>query len=162
MTINYSLTRTEIAQGYFRSLRTSPKFLTMILAYALGTAMLVLVGSGAFSRSLTLADLAIVLAIALAFLFLLPVMLFIRGKTSNRSFTVSPEGISTEIGKIRAQIPWEKIKVISVTDRHILIARGNGNAFFIPNRAFSSPEHGTEFVRMLQLLADSKITRSDQ
>jgi YcxB-like protein len=146
MTITYALTRTEIVRGFFRSLRSSPKYLTIILFYALGMSIFALAITGAFSRPLTPRDAIIVFAAAAGFLFLLPIVLFIRGKTSNRSFTVTPEGISTEIGTIRAQISWQKIKVISVTDSCILIARVNGNAFYVPDRAFSSPEHKVEFV----------------
>jgi hypothetical protein len=80
----------------------------------------------------------------------LPVMLFIRGKTSKRSLTVSSEGMSTEIGSIKGQIPWHKVKVIVGTDRYVLVSRANGNAFFIPSRAFSGPEHQAEFVTKIQ------------
>lgn len=106
--------------------------------------------TGAFSRPLTLGDAVIAIAAAVGFMLLLPIMLFIRGKTSTRSLTVSPVGISTEIGALRAQIPWQKVKVISVTAHCILVARVNGNAFFIPDRAFSSPEHKAEFVNKIK------------
>jgi hypothetical protein len=76
----------------------------------------------------------------------LPLMLFIRGKTSKRSLTVSPEGMSTEIGSIKGQIPWHKLKVIVETESYVLLSRANGNVFFIPSRAFSGPEHQAEFV----------------
>ncbi len=80
----------------------------------------------------------------------LPIMLFLRGKTSTRSLTVSPEGISTEIGSLKASTPWHKVKVIVGTDRYVLVSRANGNAFFIPSRAFSGPEHQAEFVGKIQ------------
>lgn len=150
MTINYALTRTEIVRGYLGSLRNSPKFLAIILLYASAMAILYLAGTGAFSRPLTLGDAVVAIAIVVCFIPFLSIWLFIRAKTSIRSLTVSPDGISTQIGKIQAQVPWRKIKIISVTDRCILMARWNGNAFFVPNRAFSSTQEKTEFANNIR------------
>ena len=108
MTIEYALTRVEIVQGFLRSLGSSPRYLITVLCYALVMSGIVLVGTGAFSRSLTLWDAVTAVLTAGGFMLFLPVMLFIRGKTSNRSLTVSAEGISTEIGSLKAQIPWRK------------------------------------------------------
>ena len=150
MTIEYALTRVEIVRGFLRSLGSSPRYLVTVLCYALVMSGIVLVGTGAFSRSLTLRDAVTAVLTAGGFMLFLPVMLFIRGKTSNRSLTVSAEGISTEIGSLKAQIPWRKVKVISETDRYVLVARASGNAFFIPSRAFSSPEQKAAFVTKIK------------
>jgi len=150
MTIEYALTRTEVVQGYFRGLRTSPKFLSIILLYAAFFSIVILANLGAFSRRLAtgnaVVDVVSFIAFAACFILFLSFWLFIRAKTSKRSFTISPEGISTRIGKLQAQTPWQKIKIASVTNQSILIARANGNAYFIPNRAFSSPEEKAEFA----------------
>ncbi|HEV2464357.1 MAG TPA: YcxB family protein [Acidobacteriaceae bacterium] len=146
MTIEYALTRTEIVQGYFRGLKASPKFLFIVLFYFAVLAILILASTGAFSRPLTLVDAIIFVAIVVGSIPLLSLVLFVRAKTSKRSLTISPEGISTSVGKLQGQTPWRKIKVVSVTDEIILIAGANGNAYFIPNRAFSSPGQRSEFV----------------
>ncbi len=52
MTIEYALTRVEIVRGFFRSLGSSPRYLVTVLCYALVMSGIVLVGTGAFSRSL--------------------------------------------------------------------------------------------------------------
>ncbi len=150
MTIEYALTRVEIVRGFFRSLGSSPRYLVTVLCYALVMSGIVLVGTGAFSRSLTLRDAVTAVLTAGGFMLFLPVMLFIRGKTSNRSLTVSAEGISTEIGSLKAQIPWRKVKVILETDRYVLVSRASGNAFFIPSRAFSGPEQKAAFVTKIK------------
>jgi hypothetical protein len=150
VTIKYALTRTEVVRGYFGSLRNSPKYLAVILLYASAMAILFLAGTGAFSRPLTPGDAIVAVAIVVCFIPFLSIWLFIRAKTSIRSLTVSPDGISSQIGKLQAQLPWRKIKIISVTDRSILMARANGNAFFIPNRAFSSTQEKTEFANNIQ------------
>ena len=150
MTIEYSLTRTEVVRGYFRGLRTSPKFLSITLLYAAFLAVVILAAWGEFSRPLTIgnivADAVAFVAIAAFFILLLSAWLFLRAKTSRRSITISPEGISTRIGELEGETPWRQIKIVSVTEQNVLIARGNGNAYFIPNRAFSSPEEKAEFT----------------
>ena len=150
MTIEYALTRTEIVKGYFRSLLSSPRYLTTILLYALGFSAAVMIASGALSRNLALFDAIAALMAAVAFILILPVILFIRAKTSMRSLTVSSEGISTEIGSLKAHRPWCKIKIIQETSHYVLIAAANGNAFYIPVRAFSAPEQKAEFVTRIK------------
>ena len=123
MTVEYALTRIEIVQGFFRSLRNSPRYLATVLSYALVMSGVVLASKGAFSRSLTLKDAVAAALAAGGFMIFLPIMLFLRGKTSTRSLTVSPEGISTEIGSLKASTPWHKVKVIVKTDRYVLFSR---------------------------------------
>ena len=71
---------------------------------------------------------------------------FIRGKTAERTLSVSELGISTGIGLISAQVPWSKVRVISDAGEYVLIARTNGNAFFIPSRAFTGPSQKVQFI----------------
>jgi hypothetical protein len=150
MTIEYALTRAEILKGFLRSLSTSPSYLLTILLYALVMSVVVLISRGALLHSLTRADIIAAIFAAGGFMIFLPAMLFVRGKTSKRSLTVSAEGMSTEIGKLKAQVPWRKIKLIVETNRYVLVSRANGNAFFIPSRAFSGPEHQAEFVTKIK------------
>jgi hypothetical protein len=146
MTIQYALTRSEIATGFFRSLRTSPRFLFTICFYAICCSGLFLAASGSFSRPLEAHDALKAAYFAIAFFSFMPAYLFLRAKTSRRTLTISPDGISTEIGKIKAQRPWSYIKTVAETDGHVLIASATGNAFFIPNRAFSNFDQKREFV----------------
>lgn len=80
----------------------------------------------------------------------MPAYLFLRGKTSMRTLTISPEGLSTEIGKIKAQRPWNYVKVVSESPNYVLIASAGGNAFFIPDRAFATSEQKSEFVASIR------------
>jgi len=146
MTIQYALTRTEIAAGFFRSLRTSPRFRITIGCYAVAFSGFELMLTGAFSRPLTLQDGATAILAALGFFLFMPAFLFLRGKTSLRTLTIAPEGLSTQIGKIQPQRPWTTIKIVAEAPEYVLIASASGNAFFIPNRAFSSSEQKAEFV----------------
>lgn len=150
MTIEYALTRTEVVRGFFGSLGKSPKFLAIILLYASAMAILILAGTGAFSRPLAVGDAVVAVAILVCFIPFLSLWLFLRAKTSKRSLTISGDGISTQIGKIQTQLPWRKIKIISVADHRILLAGANGNAFLIPNRAFSSLKEKAEFAAKIR------------
>ncbi len=76
--------------------------------------------------------------------------LFLRAKTSMRSLTASPEGISTQIDSMNVRIPWQKVKVISETPRFVLVSGSSGNAFYIPNRAFTDPDQKAQFVDQLK------------
>lgn len=146
MTIKYALTRAEIARSFFRSLASSPKFLAMILIYSVALGIFSLVARGALSRSPTRQDGITALAWMVgAFVFMLA-WLFIRGKTDERILTISPEGIATEIGALKGQLPWSKIKLVTETNRHVLIVGATGNAFFIPSRAFKAPGQQAEFA----------------
>ncbi len=55
-------------------------------------------------------------------------------------------GISTEIGSLKGQIPWSKVKEATSTNRFVLIVGVTGNAFFIPSRAFTGPEQQGQFM----------------
>jgi YcxB-like protein len=147
MTIQYALTRGEIVRSYFRSLGSSPKFLSMILIYSVGLGLLSLAISGAFSRSLTTGDaIGAVACAAGAFLFM-PLWLFVRGKTDKRTFSISAQGISTEIGSRKGAVPWGKVRLVENAGRHVLIVGATGNAFLIPTRAFNGPEQQAQFVQ---------------
>ena len=149
MTITYALTRIEIVQSFFESLRNSAKFLTMIVIYASVLGVSSLAMRGAFSRSLTLHDLLVSIAVTAGVFVFMPCWLFIRGKTDERTMTVSPEGISTEIGALKGHVPWSKVKLVNDTNGHVLIFGANGNAFFVPTRAFRGLDQQAEFMQQI-------------
>jgi hypothetical protein len=146
MTIKYALTRAEIVRFFLQGLRKSPRLLAIVLICSLWPGLFSLATEGAFSRPLTASDAKVAFVWTIgAFCFFL-LLIFVRGKTAERTLSVSEQGISTEIGSIKGQVPWSKVKVVSDTGRYVLIARTNGNAFFIPRRAFSGPEQQLQFM----------------
>lgn len=147
MTIEYALTRTEVVVGFFRSMRNSPRYLAFLLMCVLALFIVVpQVGEG-FSHPFTMRDAGVAIVGTLCtFLLLLPLILFIRAKTATRSLTISPEEISTEIGWLQGRVAWRKIKTVQEKETFVLVASTSGNAFFIPNRSFATPEQKTEFV----------------
>jgi hypothetical protein len=84
---------------------------------------------------------------ALAFLLLL-IWVFLRAKTKVRTLSISEQGIQTEIGRIKADYPWTKVKQIKDVGQYLLVVNRAGNAFFIPNRAFTTAQARTEFLEL--------------
>jgi hypothetical protein len=73
-------------------------------------------------------------------------MVFVRGKTEERTLSISEHGISTQIGSIDAQLPWTKVKEVKDSGTYILIVGRSGNSFFVPSRTFRGAEQRKEFL----------------
>ena len=147
LTIQYALTRSEILRSFLRSTLESPKYLATILAYAVGIALFELVLELSSSHSLTARDGIRAAGWGIGSLIVMLLWIFVRGKTAMRTLTVSRDGISTEIGRVKAQIPWSKVRTVTDTSEFVLIARTNGNAFFVPHRAFSDAGQKALFLK---------------
>jgi hypothetical protein len=146
ITVEYALTRGEVAGGLLRSVAQSPKYRGKILLYSVGTGVFTLLFHGRVSRSVTPRDVMIAVGWTIGFLLVLPLGMFIRAKTAKRTLKVSRGGIWTEIGRSRKQYAWKKIGEVTDTRQFILIALTNGNAFFIPHRAFPGVEQREQFL----------------
>ncbi len=150
MTITYRLTKAEVLRSFFASIAGSQKFLAMILIYSTGLAAAVYFSGGRVLRSM--GEAMIFLAyIAGAFLFI-AFWLFIRGKTDERTLSISAEGISTQIGTLSANLPWSKIGIVQNVGGHVLIVGRSGNAFFVPSRAFRDTDQQAQFCASLEKL----------
>ena len=71
---------------------------------------------------------------------------FVRGKTEERTLSVSEQGISTQIGALDSQLPWTRVKEVKDSGTYILIVGRSGNSFFVPSRAFSGTRERAEFL----------------
>ena len=151
MTIEYALTRSEIVRCYLKSLARSRRLLFTTLAYSAAAGILVLFLRRRPSHPLGEADFLVALMAPVIFLVLMPLSLWLTGKTAKRTLTVTPDDISTKIGAMNERIPWRQIKLIQDCGEFILIARKSGNSFFIPNRAFSGNAQRTEFQDLTTL-----------
>lgn len=74
----------------------------------------------------------------------------IKYKSQQRKLSIDQVGITTEIGKLREEIPWEKIKNVAQQADTLIITGKNGNAFIVPNRAFTSSVQRDEFLQAAQ------------
>jgi YcxB-like protein len=149
LTIEYALTRQEIFRFFWRSLAGSPKFQATVILYSVAIGFVSLSFHVLLSRSLTVRDAILAAALAAFMPVFFSLWAFIRAKTDKRSLTISSSGVSTEIGRLKGLVPWEKIREATDTPQFVLIARTNGNAFFVPHRAFSGQEQRDDFLAEL-------------
>ena len=148
MTINYSLTRFEIVRTFVAVLPKSPGIFTAVSIASAWPGLVLLFSKYEFSNGLSVWDfLAALIFTAVTFLLLL-IWVFLRAKTKERTLSISEQGIHTEIGRIKADYPWTKVKQIKDVGQYLLIVNRAGNAFFIPNRAFTSAKARTEFLEL--------------
>ncbi len=145
MTIEYSLARKEIARNFARSMAPSPIFMRKILLYAVGFGLIQLLITGALHQHTILHNVLSLFIYGTCFLLFFPFIIALLGKTSRRSLTISSEGISTQIGTMSEQMPWKTIQLVTEQIDYVLIAKWNGNAFFIPARAFQDSEQKNQF-----------------
>jgi hypothetical protein len=104
----------------------------------------------ASGRSITTRDGLAAIAWMIAMFSFVIAKVFVRGKTEERTLSVSERGVSTRIGSIDAQVPWAKVKEVKDSGSYILIEGRSGNSFFVPSRAFHSAEERTEFLSEIQ------------
>ena len=101
-------------------------------------------------RALTTRDALEAIAWSITMFCFVIARVFVRGKTQERTLSVSEHGISTKIGAIDAQLPWANVEEVKDTGRYILIVGRSGNSFFVPSRAFSSAEERREFLAQIR------------
>jgi hypothetical protein len=149
MTIEYALTRAEVVRGFYESLKASSSYRRTIAIGALVVGIVVAI-PGVLSHPTGIGLAIRFLCGAACYLLLLPVMLFLLAKTAGRTLTISEAGISTRLGSLTGDVPWKSVGVIEAADSFVLIGRTNGNAFFIPDRAFRSADEKMQFFASAQ------------
>jgi hypothetical protein len=150
MTIQYSLTRSENVRGFLRGVRTSTRLRTIVFVYSAAIAVIVSASGGPFPRPLNVQSLARVFAWAVgAFIFML-LWLFMRAKRALRTLTIAPSGISTQIGRLKGDVPWNKVKAVTDAGSYVLITRANSSSFLIPKRAFAGPDQQAQFLKDIE------------
>jgi hypothetical protein len=146
LTIRYALSRLEVVRAFLIGVAKSRRLLILVLFISLWPAFVWLVTTGALSRGLKAHDIFGAIWWVVITFWALLLWIFLTAKTKERTLVISQEGIYTEIGKIRATTHWKDIKSVIDTKTHILIAKGSGNSFFIPCRAFATASQRAEFL----------------
>jgi hypothetical protein len=146
MTVTYSLTRVEVLRTFLYALPRSPRILTLVIGTSCLMALLSLSGAHVLPRGLSLHDsISAFLWFVGTFCFM-PVWVFLRAKTNQRLLTISEQGFHTEIGRIRADCPWSKVKEVKDVGPYLLMVSWIGNALFIPSRAFTDDAMRDQFI----------------
>ena len=135
--VAYSSTRREIWRWYWQTWRRQ---LWKIHAAILVLTVFLLVVSVRRGGNDTERDLIVIAtggALILAWFVLHPQVMY---KPQRRSLLIDAAGISTTIGPRSGQRRWNEISTVSDAGDAIVIQVRNGNAFIVPNRAFTSSE----------------------
>ena len=146
MTINYALTRAEILRVFLVALTRSPRIFAIVLCFSLFPGAASVAAASLSSGAITIHEVTIAVAWTIGMFCLVVVMVFLRGKTAERTLSVSEQGLSTQIGSMNAQRPWSQVKEIQDSGSYILIVSKSGNSFFVPSRAFSGPDERNQFL----------------
>ena len=156
MTIRYSLTRFEVVRTYLFAMPRSPRILFVALIVCAWPGLVHTAIKLSLSRALDAKDILYTLLWAVCIFFLLLAWVFFRAKTSERTLTISGEGICTEIGRIKANYPWARVKEIQDTGSYVVVVSRIGNAFFIPMRAFADSKGRLEFLDALHRYSNAQ------
>jgi hypothetical protein len=84
----------------------------------------------------------------LGFFFVFPLILRLRTKKDKRTLSIQPDRLSTRIGTLSGDVPWQKMDKLYATDEYIFLMRKNMNGFAIPRRAFVDNTQRNEFIRL--------------
>lgn len=146
MVIEYTATPKDVAALYYYTRNHSLKLALVSYGLPVGLATLTLFESRSPGHTLTLADWSIALAWGLVFFFLFPLILRLRTKRDKRTLSIQPDKLSTQIGALSGDIPWDKMGQLYVTDDYVFLIRTNMNGFAIPRRAFVDDKQRTDFI----------------
>jgi hypothetical protein len=149
LTITYSLTRFEIVRTYLFVIPRSPRILTVVLIISAWPGFVRLSTKWALSHGLSFGDFIAAFVWMVGVFVLLLLWVFLRAKTKVRTLSITERGIYTEIGRIKADYPWSKVKEIRDVGNYILVVNRSGNAFFIPNRSFDGIQQRSRFLTQM-------------
>jgi hypothetical protein len=144
ITIQYSTTRAEIWRWYWRAWARPLGLWRYHLLVAGSVFMLIYLLERHGQSALRLAFASGFAALGLA-LVLFPLWPQLKFKPQIRTLSVDQQGISTKVGTWHAVIPWRDVERITPGVEAICIEGKNGNAFVVPNRAFTAPQQRVEF-----------------
>lgn len=146
MTVRYSLSRLEVASGYFYGWKYSSTFRRQMLLLALFVGGAALLSTYFQRHSLSPGDLVTALAWAGGALLAMPILLALRARTQERVMDLASDGIKTTIGHRRGMVPWSAVTFVRDSHAFVVIGGRNLNAFFVPNRAFADAAARRQFV----------------
>ena len=145
MQVRYSLTRGDMRRAVAGAWNKSLRFRLFLLAAALWPAAMYLFIGFTIGGSVGAQDFVFAAALGLLFGLLMPVLLIVRTKTSERVLSIDRSGIKTTIGQMRGEIPWSKVGAIETTDQQVLVIGTTPNLFAIPFRAFDQNDDRSKF-----------------
>lgn len=149
MRIEYVARPEDISALYMHFWRRSSYFRRRMALFALIPVVIFLTPPLLTHRAPTAFELTGAVAFALLFPVLAPLIARWRTKRDRRVLEISPEGITTTIGRLSGSIPWRRVATIDVTPAHVFILGTNLNGFAIPQNAFASEGERAEFIQRM-------------
>ena len=149
MEIRYTAAPDDVTAMLRYNLRRSPRAWIPLACVALCPTLFGVLPSFARGSQLSAYDVGSAVVIGLVSAAVLPLWVRFRVKRDERVLVVGPEGIATQIGGLRATIPWRRIAFIGVTNEHVFITGKSTNGFAVPRRAFETGAQRDEFVRLV-------------
>jgi len=146
MQIRYSLTRGDMRRAVASAWQQSSRFRLLLILTGVWPFALYVFVRVFTSGNLRPQDLAVAAVLLVLFGSLLPLLMIVRTKTSERVLSIDGDGIKTTIGRLHGEIPWSKVGAIEVTDHQVLIIGRTPNLFAIPSRAFERCEDRLSFI----------------
>lgn len=147
MTIEYALSRGEVAKGYLYSWRYSSLFRRQMLLAALAIGALSLAERRLMAGDLRASDFRVALLWAFGLFAFMPIWLFVRAKQQTRTLQLADDGLVTSMGGRSTHLPWSSLSAISDAKEFVIIARRNMNAFYVPKRAFTDDKERSRFIQ---------------
>jgi hypothetical protein len=149
MTLKYRSSRAEIWRWYWQAWHR-PKGLWRfhLLLFAAILLIRILGVSSRGDLTPTYIGMSLVFSfLAIAWMPLWPLILF---KSEERVLTLDDLGTTTTIGSKSGTARWQEIARIDSDDQVVSITRTNGNAFLIPNRAFSNSDERAQCLKFIR------------
>lgn len=142
---------------FWFALKRSHKMQCFVLAFWILSALLYVAVFGILSgQKISGLQWAIAAVIGLiSALVVYPALVKRRVKKHKRTFSISPSGITTQIGSKHMEIAWPQIENVWVTEEHIFVVRMKLKVFTIPRRAFRDAAEREAFVRLLRAYWDN-------
>lgn len=147
MTIHYSIRRADVLLAYGHTWRHSRnlKLLQLItLVFSYYSAISLIAGDG----PRTWAQHGSAGAIALCVIAGVALYPLLRFKPEERMLEISPQGISTTIGRRSGNIAWREVQWVKSDANAVYIVGRTLNSFRIPEGAFATPSDRDRFVKL--------------
>lgn len=146
--IRYKARRMDLLRALWHNLRHSARTRTILLCVCAGLfAWFLLIDFSSLGR-VTSASVWRAAWWVLGVLVVLPIVLLLTAKTSERRLSIDKQGLVTSVGRRHGEIAWKKIDSVEETPEGVVITGKNANLFAIPNTAFADEHERAAFVQL--------------
>jgi hypothetical protein len=158
MTIKYTATPADVGALYSYCWRNSAYFRRRLIFNSVLVGLAIIAIPFFVDGKVGKSDIVIALSVTVAFPFVVPLIAKLRTKKSQRTLSISANGIHTQIGTKTGDIPWARVAELFVTEEHIFLLGRNLNGFCIPRTAFSNAPDREDFIGLCRPYLSARKT----